>query len=328
MQPSVLDHLLKAPAALEPTAEPSLHEWFGRLAACPFEASIDRALWAGFESDRLGYAFVGGYQAALARLFEGTPRTRRSPSFEGFHPSSTPRALTPLRHVRALAVTESGGGHPRAIATTLAEDADGALRLRGEKTFATLASAAEEILVVAKRGTSDDGKPRLVLVRVRPTTEGVTIEERTPTPFAPEVPHAKVKLDVVVRPDDELPGDGYATYVKPFRTIEDTHVLGATLGHLIRVARASGFDRAIIESACTVALALREIAPASATDPTTHLALAGAFHTTRRLLAESASEWSKADAKIRERWERDQPILLIAEAVRQARTSAAWSALD
>ena len=62
----VLEHLLRSPPSGETVA--SLAAWFGRLATCPFERPLDRALWAGFEADRLGFAFVGGYRAALDRL--------------------------------------------------------------------------------------------------------------------------------------------------------------------------------------------------------------------------------------------------------------------
>ena len=57
----------------------------------------------------------------------------------------------------------------------------------------------------------------------------MTIEDRPPTPFAPEIPHARITLaNVTVRDEDVLPGDGYARYLKPFRTIEDTFVLDPT----------------------------------------------------------------------------------------------------
>ena len=49
-----------------------------------------------------------------------------------------------------------------------------------------------------------------------------------------EIPHAEVGLDRVrVEASAVLPGDGYADYVKPFRTIEDAHVHCALLGYLV-----------------------------------------------------------------------------------------------
>ncbi len=312
---NVLEHLLRT----SPTraAVPDLDAWFVRLNECPFAEPIDRALWSGFEADRLGYAFVGGYHAALSRLF-----MREA---EKLGTSVERRYAWPSREARiSLAATESGGAHPRAIQTMLVEEA-GALVLRGEKTFATLASVADEILVVACRGAGLDGKSLLSIVRVRRGTPGVSIEDRPPTPFAPEIPHARVTLaDVPVSSEDVLPGDGYTTYLKPFRTIEDSHVLAATLGYVIATARAHAFAPEVVEGALALVIALRALTPHSSTDPIRHLALAGLFACTTRLVAEHAGEWSKAPAEVRERWQRDQPLLLVASQAREERTAAAW----
>jgi len=300
---------------------PNLEAWFARLNECPFEDPIDRALWSGFEADRLGYAFIGGYHAALSRLF-----MRES---EKLGTSAERRYNWPTREARlSLAATESGGAHPRAIETRLVEEA-GALVVRGEKTFATLASVADEILVVASRGEGLDGKNLLSIVRVRRGSPGVSIEDRPATPFAPEIPHARVTLtDVAVSSEDVLPGDGYTTYLKPFRTIEDTHVLAATLGYVIAAARAHAFKPEVAEGALALVVALRALTALLPSDPIRHLALAGLFACTSRLIADHASEWVKAPAEIAERWQRDQPLLLVASQAREQRTATAWKALS
>ena len=315
----VLEHLLRAPAERRP--QPDLSAWFTHLAACPFSRPIDRALWAGFESDRLGFAFVGGYQAALARLLAwGAETLGDAPPRPYAWPASGARLC--------LAATEAGGAHPRAIATTLREER-GALVVRGEKTFATLASVSDEVLVVASRGAGEDGTNRLALVRVRASSPGVVIADRAPPPFAPEIPHARVTLtDVVVASEDVLPGDGYSVYLKPFRTIEDVHVLAAALGLVVRSARAFAFDRVVAETACALAFALRDLSERAPSDPAAHVALAGLFHGTRALLAAHAGEWTKADAATAERWHRDAPLLVVADGARQKRTAAAWQRLD
>jgi acyl-CoA dehydrogenase len=313
----VLEHLLRAPASGKSLTD--LNAWLDRLATCPFAEPIDRALWSGFEADRLGYAFVGGYHAALARLFTWGAEAAAALGVSYTWPSGDVR--------RSLAATESGGGHPRSIETRLIEEGDRRL-VRGTKTFATLATAAEELLIVASRGSGPDGKNRLALVRVRPDAPGITMAERSPTPFAPEIPHARVQLDnVAVGPDDVLPGDGYDVYLKPFRTIEDTHVMGAALGHVIGIARAHGFDRTVVERALALTLSVRAIARAKPSDAIIHIALAGVVDDLRRLLTDHAAEWNKTPSDTRERWERDQPLLLIADAVRRQRTAAAWQVL-
>lgn len=311
----VFEHLLRA---LPPRATvPSLDVWLERLTQCPFEEPIDRALWSGFEADRLGYAFVGGYRAALSRLFMRQSRSLATTVERRYEWPSREECLS-------LAATEAGGGHPRAIQTVLVEER-GALVVRGEKTFATLASAADELLVVASRGLDTDGKNRLALVRVRKDAPGVTVEDRPPTPFAPEIPHARVTLaDVAVSSEDVLPGDGYTAYLKPFRTIEDTYVLASTLAHVIGTARAHGFAPAVTESAIGLAITLHTLTARQPEDPVWHVALAGVFEATHRLIDAHADEWSKAPAPVRERWLRDQPLLLVASQVRQQRTAAAW----
>lgn len=309
-----LEHLLRSPVPSLATPA-SLSDWLDHLDTCPFGSSIDRALWAGFEADRLGYAFVGGYQAALQQLLEiAMPST----------------ALPPKR--RSLAASESGGAHPRAIKTALAQavDPNGQPRLvlRGEKTFATLASAAEELLVVATRGVAVDGRSELCLVRVNPSAPGITIENREPTPFAPEIPHARVRfIDVSVSDADVLAGDGYVLYLKPFRTIEDAHVLAAALGQIIRTARMWAFDGVVVEAAYAHAIALREVATLPPADETGHIALAGLFEGVRRLAIDHEAEWNKCDAETRDRWRRDLGLFVVADIARKARTAAAWMKL-
>ena len=268
---------------LTPPRDPlaSIEDAFALFARCPEEAPFERALWGGAHADRLGYAFVAGYQAAIRHQFPDVPA----------------RA--------SLAVTEAGGGHPKAMTTRLVDG-----RLTGEKTFATLASVAEAIFVLAHDGA------RLVVARIRSDAAGVSIALRAPTPFAPEIPHAKLTLADVV-PEAILPGDGFSDYVRPFRTTEDVHVLAAACAYMI-----ASFDRAIAEEALALVFALRSIAATPAA-PEAHLALAGAFRTARRL----AEATPNGDAETIARWERDRPLLAIAEIVRAKRTENAWAAV-
>jgi hypothetical protein len=282
----------------------SVNVWLDRLAELPASDPFERSVVAGFEADRLGYAFVGGYEAALARLVSGNSIVRRS-----------------------LAATEAGGAHPRAIATRL-EESESGYTLRGEKTFATLASVADELLVVASMGKGESGRNMLRIARVSAKAPNLAIVDRPAVAFAPELPHAIVKLDgVVVREEDLLPGDGYERYLKPFRTVEDVHVFAATLGYAVREARAHGFARALIEGASALLVALREVGLRPPSDAAGHIALAGLIMATRRLLAEHDGEWEKATADVRDRWRRDIGLMMVAETVRTKRTEAAWTAL-
>lgn len=255
-----------------------------------------RALAAGFRADRLGYAFLGGYEAALARL------------------------VAPRPHGRAcLAATEENGAHPRAIQTRLARDGD-AWTLTGEKTFATLATESELIYVVASEGERD-GRNALRVACVRADAAGVVIEPRPQVPFAPEIPHARVTLvGARVGDGDLLPGDGYTAYLKPFRTIEDTHVFLSVLGFLIRVARVIARED-VVGPLAVHARALLPIASADPSDPATHLALAGIIDAVRAELP--SFPWASAHESTRARWARDEPLLWVAESARKKRTEAA-----
>lgn len=320
---NILAYQLTAPLVRGPYAD--LAAWMRQLPKCSFTGHVERALWGGFHADRLGYAFVAGYSAALARLVEHVAR---------LHPAAGGRPFTdrPLPAKVSFCATESAGGHPRSIATRL-DKQGGALVLNGEKTFATLATMADELLVVASRGIEADGKNRLRMVRVKPNANGVTITPRPDTPFTPEIPHAVVRFtNAVVENEDVLPGDGYEHWLKPFRTIEDTHVLAATVGYLQGAARTYGFERSVMAELVSTSLGVIDIGARDADAPLTHIVLAGLFSGASRLTDSLGGEWAKASsstagAEERERWERDRALLQVAEGARNKRTEAAWGRL-
>jgi acyl-CoA dehydrogenase len=269
--------------------------------------TVERAAAGGLAATSLGWAFACGYLAALERL--------------------VPRVTEGGAVLAALCATEEGGGHPRAIRTSLVrrEDSTG-WRLDGRKTWVTLGTEADVLLVVASTGASPEGRNQLRVARVPSTRPGVRLEPAAPLPFAAEIAHARVAFEAVAVDDSELlPGDGYADVLKPFRTIEDLHVLTAALGWGVRVARSSRWERAWIEEAVVLALALHEIDAMPALAPETHVALAGIFGAARRLLDGAA--WPSCDASTRAAWERDRALLDVASAVRAARRHAAWQTL-
>lgn len=318
---NVLVYQLTAPVARGPYAD--VRAWLSHLDECPFRGHVERALWGGFHADRLGYAFVAGYGAALSRLYD----VGRSAAMTSSAPALRALEARPFARRVSLCATEIGGGHPRAIATRL-DKRGGELVLSGEKTFATMAPLAEELLVVATRGVEADGRSRLRVVRVRPTARGVSITPRPETPFAPEVPHAVLRLDDVVIDDDAvLPGDGYTQWLKPFRTLEDTHVVAATVGYLLGAARAHGFSRALQADLTSLSLALIDVGARDPSAPLTHILVAGLLGQTRRLVEAIAPEWDRGDAEERARFTRDLPLLTMAEVIRAKRTEAAFERL-
>jgi acyl-CoA dehydrogenase len=280
----------------EPPAVDTLAAWSDatRDAREMFAAPVDRALIGGALADRLGFAFAAGYGEALRALVPG------------------------LTGITALCASESGGNHPRAIHTTLANG-----ELTGKKTWATVASLASSLLVVASTGTVE-GKNRLRLVRVAANAPGVTLRA-TSAAFVPEIPHAEVELDHVrVADADILPGDGYDDYLKPFRTVEDAHVHAALVGYLIAVARRHEL-RDAIERLVALALATRAVALADPKVGANHVALAGVIALATDEVARLEAAWPAGTE--RERWQRDRLLLQVAGKARAARRERAWQQL-
>src|SRR4051812_21347153 len=109
-----------------PATTATIDAWWSRHRQVVIDGPpIESAILGGFCADRVGFAFAAGYHAALRALVPSLPRD----------------------HLVGLCATEAGGVHPRAIETRL----EGG-RLRGTKSFATLAPSADELLIVASTG--------------------------------------------------------------------------------------------------------------------------------------------------------------------------------
>ena len=289
-----------------------------RAAASALDDTLDRALLGGHLADRLGYAFLAGYDSALHRLDPGLPRDVPA----------------------MLCATEAGGAHPRAIQTVLQDG-----HLTGEKRWATLAEDGSVLYVLARGASGGRERPppvaegasqaetgaappderldlRVALVRAR--APGLTLTQLPPTPFTPEIPHFSVAFaDVPV--ERVLPGDGWADWVRPFRTVEDLHVLAAATAYLLRVARTSGWPNVLITRLTALIVALQGTAAAPRDASATHVALAGCFMALDSILA--LAPWETVDPLTAERWRRDAAILSIASKARAERTAKAFERL-
>lgn len=300
---TLLHFLLTQPP--QPAPLNSLEDWWRqhRGLAARFATPVDLAFAGGFKADRLGYAFASGYHAALRSLF---PRM-------------------PADHRAALCATEAGGAHPSAIQTRLSGgEGQGPLRLTGSKAFVTLGTEADTLFVVATEGLDAQGRNRLRVVMIDARRPGLSFSPLPLVPFVPEIPHAELRLeDVALSPDEVLPGDGYARYVKPFRTVEDCHVHAALLGWLLQVARRSGWSEHVQDELLAVAVAIRGLALADPTSSAVHVALGGVLDLSQRLLQGLGEQWERVDALTRERWERDRSLLGVAGKARVKRREAA-----
>ncbi len=257
----------------------------------------------GFLADRLGFAFVCGYAAALRKLL---------PQAEG---------------MMALAATETGGAHPRAIETTLSWHSGDAV-LNGTKSFATLAGLCSEVLVLVADEASTAERKLLKVVRVPRDAAGVGLEELPVTPFAPEIPHYRMQLsDVRLDGAAVLEGDGWADYVRPFRTVEDTFVTLSALGYLVSIARRGRSPAAGFEALAACLASALHVAALSPALPTTHVTLAGVLRQFRQSLALLEPAFSRLSQEEQDRWKRDLPLLSVAERARSARSEKAFSVL-
>lgn len=267
------------------------------LEGTPFELAVD----GGARADRVGYAFVAGLRAAIEALAPDVGRAR----------------------VAALCATEANGAHPRGITTSFDEAAG---TVSGEKRFATLAPVADVLLVLAKTGEAE-GRNVLRIVLVDPRGRGVRVEPMAELPFAPEVPHATVTFEAAPV-SRVLEGDGYERVVKPFRTLEDVHVMAALLTHVIVEARARSWPHSVTEDAMTALAALRGISDLPPLDPAAHVALAGALRAARAVFAAADRCFAEGPSdEAARRWARDRPLGDVAERARALRLEAAWRKL-
>jgi acyl-CoA dehydrogenase len=171
---------------------------------------------------------------------------------------------------------------------------------------------------------------QLKVARVRADAPGLQRLPMPETRFVPEVPHARVQLDAVrVDAAALLPGDGYERYVKPFRTLEDTHVTLAVLAYLLRESRQRGWPAGFAERLCAALVLLAELAESPCDAPATHVALAGALACAHSLYAEAGSLWDRAaDDPAAQRWQRDSVLFAVAASARGQRAARAWERLQ
>jgi hypothetical protein len=224
---------------------------------------------------------------------------------------------------------EEGGNHPQAVKSTLrpTNSATGEIvwRLNGRKRWTTLSSEAGLALIVASTGSDEQGRNRLRVAEVPLDAAGVVLHPMPPTAFTPEIGHAEIALEnVAVLPAAVLPGDGHADYVKPFRTVEDTHVIAAVIGHLLGVAMRFGWPAAVREDLVFLAGGVRALGLGDPKGVETHVGLSGLFRAVRELIRSCESLWSSVSPEVEARWRRDLPLLEVAAGARGRRTEVAW----
>ena len=270
---------------------------------------VGLALRGGFAADRVGWAFAAGYQSALRQLIQVNGGTVDD------------------HELLAMCATEAGGNRPRDIETRIADDGAGGVTVTGRKTWTTLGSACTGLLVVGRvDGGGETDLPALKIARVGTHTQGVSLVEKPPLDFVPEVPHVAAVFDGA-KAEALLPGDGYSDFVKPFRTVEDTFIALAVQAWLVREGRARGWPRSFLESLIASQAGLAAVAAQPAGAPATHIALAGALARTNDLYQQADALWADERDAAAERWRRDRPLFQVAGKPRAMRAQRAWEQL-
>jgi hypothetical protein len=286
----------------------SVAQWWQRHRAIAAEQPdpIHQAIVGGFVADRVGWAFASGYQAALRALFPDAPGDR----------------------ICALCVTEADGNSPKAIKSSLRRNGTHWI-LNGAKRWTTLGADGALFFVAARDEAASATRASIRIARVSSNAEGLKINRMPDTKFVPEVPHAQLEFEnLKIQESEILPGDGYADYVKPFRTVEDIHVQAAVLSYLMREGQRLSWPQSWLERLSALLASLGKISDMPASHAETHIALAGALAIGSGLIGECEEFWKKnAIDPAALRWARDRELLKVAAGAREQRTKRAWETL-
>ena len=275
-----------------------LEDWYGALLERVGEATpLILAMLGGRMAATPGLAFLAGYQAALRALWPAAPQS-----------------------LGALCVTENKSTRPADMTTRLDE-----LHLSGRKDFVTAADAADWLLVTA-REEPPGASPRLAVGVVRNGDPGVRVELLPALPLMPDISHGRLHLERAHC--ERLPGDGWDAYAKPFRTIEDLHVLSAVTAWLYGVGQDSAWPQQLQLRLLGLLAGCAEVARQCPSAASTHLLLAGLFAQFASLRADVDAAMAGGGEPWHSLWLRDGKLLEIARTAREKRLEKALAQLS
>ncbi len=271
----------------------SLEDWYAALLERAGDCTpFNLALLGGRLAATPGLAFLAGYQAALRALWPAAPFS-----------------------LGALCVTENKSTRPADMGTRLDD-----LQLSGRKDFVTAAEAADWLLVAAREEETGT-PPRLAMGVVRNGDPGVRIEPLPALPLMPDISHGRLHLDRAHC--ERLPGDGWDAYAKPFRTIEDLHVLSAVCAWLYGVGQDSHWPRELQLGLLGLLAGCGEVARLCPSTASSHLLLAGLFAQFASLRASIDAAMASGPEEWNSLWQRDGKLLEIARSAREKRLEKA-----
>jgi hypothetical protein len=239
-----------------------------------------------------GLAFLVGYQAALRMLWPSAPLS-----------------------LGALCATEQRSLRVADMQTRLS-----GLRVSGRKDFVTAGDAADWLLVAAR--SEDPGEtPRLSLAVVYPGEPGVRVEKLPAIPLMPDISHGRLFLDNALC--ELLAGDGWDAYVKPFRTLEDIHVLSAMTAWLYGVGHDSDWPQALQLRLLALLAGCAEVSRQAPNNAVGHILLGGLFAQFDGLKAEVIQALAEGPPLWAAMWQRDQGVMALAAGARGKRLAKA-----
>ncbi len=283
----------------------SMQTWFTlhRQLTGTTESSIDRAILGGFVFRQTAFAFASAYQSAMESMF----------SLDG-------------NNIAALCHTEKGVKKPREMQTEL-RSFSGELKLNGAKSFVSGGADAGTLLISAldfREEEEDRNRANLVIIKLDAQQVGLNVQTLPTLPFVPELSHAALTLsEVLIEPENIVPGDGYADFVKPFRSEEDLHILAALSGQRLQLALENEQQEiaqrllSLISAICSLKVAERNAA-------TTHLLLAGIKAGFEDVISLQNPLIKQAYPGFYAAWQRDKALLNLAEKAQAIRTQNAW----
>jgi hypothetical protein len=276
----------------------SLEEWYATLLArLANPTPMELAMYGGRFSATPGLAFLAGYQGALRALWPAAPKS-----------------------LGALCVSEKRSTRPADMQTRI-----NGLSLNGRKDFVTAADAADWLLVSAREDGEGDAV-RLVLGVVRNGAAGVKVEPLPALPLMPDIGHARLHLQDAQC--ERLPGDGWSDYVKPFRTLEDVHVLAALSAWLFGVGQECTWPQTLQLRLLGLLAGCTEVARLAPGAAHSHLLLGGLFaqFDSLREALDAAFEGA-SDTHWLNLWKRDKGVLSVAMSARSKRLERALESL-
>ncbi len=273
--------------------------WFTELTQRTADAStFERALLGGRLAATPGLAFLAGYQAALRALLPSAPQG-----------------------IGALCVTEQRSSKAADIQTRLLNG-----QLTGQKDFVIGGDYAQWLIVLA-RSEAKQQAPRLTAVLVATDNTSVSLQSRSALPIVPDIPHSSVQFSL--SPCMVLAGDGWNDFNKPFRTLEDGHVLAALCAWLYGQSLLDQWPQDLQLQLIALLAGLKETLQQPNKEAATHLLLGGIlaqFASLQTLISQALSAHSSHATALA--WQRDKAILEIARPARMRRLEVALNTLD